>query len=883
MPEQNDINAKILPTSNIFELKIKKNNDTKKYDLGKHFLIVDKFTYRDKDQPEKGAFPKEYFINKVNNPYKNPGTQVKIDEDIESLHRIPINKENFDDVMKQIDVQLELCVENFFSDISDSDKSDKLNFNFTFVNRDSFHPDSLLIQMIQKNGTIKYWICIRESLKKLKGYVSDKRYYDELNEVVKKSLSELRSEFSFLRQHINKNKEIAISPTSGKEIQEEKQDEKTHGDSQEEIISTENGQPIIEIDDRETQVEKQDEKTHGGSQEKIISTENEQPIIELDDRETQVEKQDEKTHGGSQEKIISTENGQPIIDSDDRETQIEKQDEKTYGDSEEKVINTDNGQPTIESDDVEIQDKFPIIFKILKSLDLRTKSGNEEKGDFYCKTTEQNSNDFFSFKQFELSMNSMYPVLKDQYTPIQENNIEEESKEKAIQVIYAFQEIFNSKHSEKQQLEVDHELIDLVINDIDYKLDKQVKEIYTNHEFIQLESTWRALDFVVNRTDFKKNIIIDILNCSKDKLYGDFKNAIKRSSIHDSGLYKQVYFNEFDTPGGIPFSSIIINHKVTRSNEDLKLIEYTSNVAAHSHCPTFFPVGIEFFSHSKEELFKKNEFTFLSDKNSPYFKPNWMKLREKKETKYIGLTFNDFVLREPYRKEESEYITGVALPAVQFFNCKNNKISDRLSGSSAMAMLANITKSAADDGWLANVTGQTDGSIDGLPKVSFSDRGPMTDLSTEYSFSETLATSLSNEGIISFIPIKHSDKIYVPLANSINIPEDPKNPSSLLSIEVPNILFVSRVTHYLKAILRELQGTRVTINYVQEQLDKWLQTLKTVKKDDMETLKKRPLNEYTLVLHETNRPGYYKAELSLTLHDTFKGMSMEIYLIPIED
>ena len=815
MPEQNDINAKILPTSNIFELKIKKNNDTKKYDLGKHFLIVDKFTYRDKDQPEKGAFPKEYFINKVNNPYKNPGTQVKIDEDIESLHRIPINKENFDDVMKQIDVQLELCVENFFSDISDSDKSDKLNFNFTFVNRDSFHPDSLLIQMIQKNGTIKYWICIRESLKKLKGYVSDKRYYDELNEVVKKSLSELRSEFSFLRQHINKNKEIAISPTSGKEIQEEKQDEKTHGDSQEEIISTENGQPII--------------------------------------------------------------------DSDDRETQIEKQDEKTYGDSEEKVINTDNGQPTIESDDVEIQDKFPIIFKILKSLDLRTKSGNEEKGDFYCKTTEQNSNDFFSFKQFELSMNSMYPVLKDQYTPIQENNIEEESKEKAIQVIYAFQEIFNSKHSEKQQLEVDHELIDLVINDIDYKLDKQVKEIYTNHEFIQLESTWRALDFVVNRTDFKKNIIIDILNCSKDKLYGDFKNAIKRSSIHDSGLYKQVYFNEFDTPGGIPFSSIIINHKVTRSNEDLKLIEYTSNVAAHSHCPTFFPVGIEFFSHSKEELFKKNEFTFLSDKNSPYFKPNWMKLREKKETKYIGLTFNDFVLREPYRKEESEYITGVALPAVQFFNCKNNKISDRLSGSSAMAMLANITKSAADDGWLANVTGQTDGSIDGLPKVSFSDRGPMTDLSTEYSFSETLATSLSNEGIISFIPIKHSDKIYVPLANSINIPEDPKNPSSLLSIEVPNILFVSRVTHYLKAILRELQGTRVTINYVQEQLDKWLQTLKTVKKDDMETLKKRPLNEYTLVLHETNRPGYYKAELSLTLHDTFKGMSMEIYLIPIED
>src|SRR5580692_8763312 len=71
------------------------------------------------------------------------------------------------------------------------------------------------------------------------------------------------------------------------------------------------------------------------------------------------------------------------------------------------------------------------------------------------------------------------------------------------------------------------------------KVDKAfVDEIIHHPTFQKLESAWRGLKFVVDRTDFRENIKIELLNCSKEDLLADFEDS---PEVPKSGLYRTVY------------------------------------------------------------------------------------------------------------------------------------------------------------------------------------------------------------------------------------------------------------------------------------------------------------------------------------------------------
>ena len=61
---------------------------------------------------------------------------------------------------------------------------------------------------------------------------------------------------------------------------------------------------------------------------------------------------------------------------------------------------------------------------------------------------------------------------------------------------------------------------------IDIKLSVQVNELLHHPTFQRLESAWRGLKFVVDRVDFRENIRVEMLNCSKEDLLADFEQAL---------------------------------------------------------------------------------------------------------------------------------------------------------------------------------------------------------------------------------------------------------------------------------------------------------------------------------------------------------------------
>src|SRR6185437_16312572 len=104
---------------------------------------------------------------------------------------------------------------------------------------------------------------------------------------------------------------------------------------------------------------------------------------------------------------------------------------------------------------------------------------------------------------------------------------------------------------------VDKAFVDALIAEIDQKLSRQVDEIIHNPMFQKLESAWRGLKFVVDRTDFRENIKVEVLNCSKEDLLADFEDT---PEVVKSGLYKIVYSAEFGQFGGRPFAAILANY-----------------------------------------------------------------------------------------------------------------------------------------------------------------------------------------------------------------------------------------------------------------------------------------------------------------------------------
>ena len=105
-------------------------------------------------------------------------------------------------------------------------------------------------------------------------------------------------------------------------------------------------------------------------------------------------------------------------------------------------------------------------------------------------------------------------------------------------------------------------MVDRMIAEIDAKLGRQMDEILHHPTFQSLESSWRGLQLLVERTDFRENIKIEILNVSKEDLLEDFEDS---PEVMQAGLYKHIYTAEYGQFGGQPVGAIIANYFMSQA------------------------------------------------------------------------------------------------------------------------------------------------------------------------------------------------------------------------------------------------------------------------------------------------------------------------------
>jgi len=433
---------------------------------------------------------------------------------------------------------------------------------------------------------------------------------------------------------------------------------------------------------------------------------------------------------------------------------------------------------------------------------------------------------------------------------------------------------------ENSATKVTQGLVDEMIAHLDQKISMQMDEILHHEQFQKLESAWRSLKYLVDKTDFRENVRVELVNVSKQDLLDDFEDA---PEINKSGLYKTIYTSEYGQFGGRPYGLILGNYEFSPGSQDIKLLQSIASVATMSHAPFVAAAGPTFFG-----LEDFSKLPNLKDLKSIFEMPQyvkWQSFRESEDARNVGLALPHFLLRLPY---------GQDTVPVKSFNYKETVINSHknfLWGNAAFAFATRVTDSFAKYRWCANIIGpQGGGTVEDMPVYQYEAMGELqTKIPTEILISERREFELAEEGFIALTMRKGSDNAAFFSANSVQKPkvfsDTPEGKQAeanyKLGTQLPYTFIVSRLAHYIKVIQRENIGTWKTRDDIENELNNWIRQYVADQENVSPGVRsRRPLRKAQITIADVEGdPGWYRVNLLVQPHFKYMGASFTLSLV----
>ena len=424
---------------------------------------------------------------------------------------------------------------------------------------------------------------------------------------------------------------------------------------------------------------------------------------------------------------------------------------------------------------------------------------------------------------------------------------------------------------------LDRALLDEHIAALDAQISRQLDAVLHHPDFQRVESTWRGVKSLIDQTDFRQNVCIELLDISKHHLVQDFDDA---PEIAQSGLYLHTYTQEYDTPGGEPIAAAISNFEFDRSPQDIALLRNLSKVCAAAHMPFLGSVGPAFFGKdSMEEVAAIKDIGNYFDR-AEYIK--WKSFRESDDARYIGLLMPRVLGRLPYGPD--------TIPVRNFNYIENVKGPDHdkyLWTNASYAFAANMVKSFIANGWCVQIRGpQAGGAVTDLPIHLYDlGTGNQVKIPSEVMIPETREFEFANLGFIPLSYYKNRDYACFFSANSAQKPAlydaADATANSRINSRLPYIFLLSRIAHYMKLIQRENIGTTKDRRLLELELNKWVRGLVTEMTDPGDDLRaSHPLREARVEVEDIeDNPGFFRIKLFAVPHFQVEGMDVNLSLV----
>lgn len=426
------------------------------------------------------------------------------------------------------------------------------------------------------------------------------------------------------------------------------------------------------------------------------------------------------------------------------------------------------------------------------------------------------------------------------------------------------------------------------ISHIDHAINDQLNRIIHHPEFQKLEASWRGLWYLATQADGNRNIKIRYLDISWAEIAKDIDRAL---DFDQSQLFQKIYSDEYGTPGGEPYGVIIgdyeISHKRSTRHpyDDVATLNGLAEIAAAAFSP--------FIAAASSELFGLDDFSTLGmplDYHTIFAQDEyikWRALRDKSDSRFIGLTLPRILMRTAYRTQPGTY------KGVFFYEKPEGKNRDgSLWGNAAYAFAGVLIREFANVGWFGHIRGVPRDQIGGGLLTNLALAAFETDKEqlafkpiTDVLITDTLEREISDLGLIPLCQCY--DTPYSAFYSNPSIQRPHKHSTrneeinAKLSAMLQHVLCASRVAHYIKVMIRDKIGSFITAEECESFLTTWLFKYTTGREDlDWEEQARYPLRQASVRVNEhPEKPGQYLCVIHLVPHYQLDQMVSELELV----
>jgi len=422
------------------------------------------------------------------------------------------------------------------------------------------------------------------------------------------------------------------------------------------------------------------------------------------------------------------------------------------------------------------------------------------------------------------------------------------------------------------------------IAEIDELINETLNNIIHSPKFQKLEASWRSLWYLAEQADGTQNIKIRVLDISWPEVVKDIGRALE---FDQSQLFYKIYSEEYGTPGGEPYGVIIgdyeISHQISanHTHDDISTLEGLAQIAAASFAPFIAGVSSEFFG--LDDFSGLGQPINLSNVLVQNEYIRWRSLRDKPDSRFLGLTLPRVLVRLPYTSAKGINFTE---------HTGGPDSRNYLWGNACYAFGGILIREFANVGWFGHIRGVprdyvAGGLVTTLPVDDFQtdSSGIVFKPITDVIITDAVEKELSELG---FIPLCQCYQApYAAFYNNQSI-QQPKTIGSndarinaRLSAMLQHIFCGSRIAHYLKIIFSDKVGSFATAAECENHLREWLFTYTTGREDlDWEDQARYPLREADVTVREhPMRPGEYVCEIRLRPHYQLDHMVSELELV----
>ncbi len=393
--------------------------------------------------------------------------------------------------------------------------------------------------------------------------------------------------------------------------------------------------------------------------------------------------------------------------------------------------------------------------------------------------------------------------------------------------------------------DIDFSLVSPIISDIDKLLNKQVNEILHHKEIRRLESVWRGLKFLIDRTDFREDIQIEIMSVPKSDLV--------------SAFHENIYLPMYESTLESPISAVIADYEFDRTAKDIEILMNLSSYAEMAQVPVITSICSEFFGiDSADEL---NRLPYLGEilKRSEYVK--WNGFRESESSRWIMVVFNRFLLRLPYGNDNR----------TKRFNFIETEPA-YLWGNAVWGVSSLLTSSFARIGWATEIIGMRNGVIPDLPIHPYITKAKEEIyIPLETHLSIQMHSDLADNGISALTCRPNSDFAVLLSAPMVHIPEKYSEKSitekSILRTTLPYQILVARIANYITIIQDKIVPGNTEVGIEESLTNALINFLSIDGSTIIESIK-------VIVSVSQERPGYYDISVNISLgKEIMNGMA----------